>query len=150
MSITRLISKLKNGFINCHAHIDRFGTADGFSKKQQQSHLFEKWKIVNKIKKESTEEDYYYRILQGCLSQRDFGVTKLISFIDLDQIVGTKALDAALKVKKFIKPQGLELIIGNQTVGGFNEKNLKLFENNICKLDFLGGLPNQTKVGIDI
>lgn len=141
MSIRRLKSKLTNGFINCHAHIDRFGTAGCFSPEEKSSHLFEKWKIVNKIKRQSTEEDYYFRILQGCLSQRDFGVKKLISFIDLDETVGTRALNAALKVKKEMKPQGLDLIIGNQTVGGFTSVNHKLFEDNIHKLDFLGGLP---------
>ena len=141
MSITGLKLKLKNGFINCHAHIDRYGTAQYFSSKEKTSHLFEKWKIVNKIKQQSSEEDYYYRILQGCLSQRDFGVTKLISFIDLDEIVGTKALNAALKVKREVVHQGLDLIIGNQTVGGFTPANLKLFEDNVHKLDFLGGLP---------
>ena len=141
MSIRRLKSKLTNGFINCHAHIDRFGTAGYFSPEEKSSHLFEKWKIVNKIKRQSSEEDYYSRILQGCLSQRDFGVKKLISFIDLDETVGTRALNAALRVKKEMKPQGLDLIIGNQTVGGFTPENHKLFEDNIHKLDFLGGLP---------
>ena len=141
MSITRLKSKLQNGFVNCHAHIDRYGTAHYFSSKEKASHLFEKWKIVNKIKRQSSEEDYYYRILQGCLSQRDFGVRKLISFIDLDEIVGTRAIDAALRVKEEMRPLGLDLIIGNQTVGGFTPENLKLFEDNIHKLDFLGGLP---------
>ena len=141
MSITRLKSKLKQGFINCHAHIDRFGTAHYFTPDERTSHLFEKWKIVNKIKRQSSEEDYYFRILQGCLSQRDFGVKKLISFIDLDETVGTRALDAALRVKKEMKPQGLDLIIGNQTVGGFTPTNLKLFEDNIDKFDFIGGLP---------
>ena len=138
-------SKLQNGFVNCHAHIDRYGTAHYFSSDEKSSHLFDKWKIVNKIKRRSSEEDYYYRILQGCLSQRDFGVRKLISFIDLDEIVGTRAVDAALKVKEEMRPLGLDLIIGNQTVGGFTPENLKLFEDNIHKLDFLGGLPKSDK-----
>ena len=42
--------KLKNGFVNCHAHSDRYGTAHYFSSEEKSSHLFEKWKIVNKIK----------------------------------------------------------------------------------------------------
>ena len=145
MSITRIKQKLKHGFINCHAHIDRFGTADDFTSIEQKSHLFEKWKIVNKIKQSSSEEDYYYRILRGCQSQKDFGVTKLISFIDLDSIVGSRAVDAALKVKDYMKPRGLELIIGNQTVGGFTKENIKIFEDNVDKLDFLGGLPKSDK-----
>ena len=142
MPIRRLKSKLTRGFINCHAHIDRFGTDHYFSDDEKKAHLFEKWKIVEKIKRQSSEEDYYYRILQGCLSQMDFGVKKLVSFIDLDQTVGTRALNAALRVKHELQYQGFDLIIGNQTVGGFTPRNLKLFENNIDKLDFLGGLPS--------
>ena len=111
MSILRLQDKLKNGFINCHAHIDRAGTADFFSKKEQQQHLFDKWKLVRKIKEASSMEDYYYRILRACLAQRDFGVTKVISFIDLDEIVGTRALDAAVEVRKKVKNLGIELYI---------------------------------------
>lgn len=103
--------------------------------------MFEKWKIVNKIKQQSSEEDYYYRILQGCLSQMDFGVKKLITFIDLDETVGTRALNAAVDVKEEMSMHNFELIIGNQTVGGFTPGNLKLFENNLDKLDFFGGLP---------
>ena len=51
-------SKLQNGFVNCHAHIDRYGTARHFTSEEKSSHLFEKWKIVNKIKRQSSEEDY--------------------------------------------------------------------------------------------
>ena len=145
MSITRLKSKLKNGFVNCHAHIDRARTASHFEKQFQTAHLFEKWELVNKVKKESTEQDYYYRILDICNKQREQGVKKLVSFIDLDHTVGTRALDAAVKVKKEISYRGLELIIGNQTVGGFTPENLKLFEQNIDRLDFLGGLPRSDK-----
>lgn len=71
----------------------------------------------------------------------DFGVKKLITFIDLDEIVSTRALDAAVNVKKEMLMHDFDLIIGNQTVGGFTPKNLKLFEDNLDKLDFLGGLP---------
>ena len=145
MSILRLQDKLKNGFINCHAHIDRAGTADFFSKKEQQQHLFDKWKLVKKIKQTSSMEDYYHRILRACLAQRDFGVTKLISFIDLDETTGTRALDAAVEVRKKVKNLGLEWYIGNQTVGGFTNENYRLFKNNIHNLDFLGGLPKSDK-----
>ena len=145
MSIRRLKAKLQNGFINCHAHIDRAGTADFFSNDEQKQHLFEKWKLVKKIKEASSVEDYYYRILRACLDQRDMGVKKIISFIDLDETVGTRALDAAVEVRRKIGTMGIELYIGNQTVGGFTTENYKLFDKNIDKLDFLGGLPKSDK-----
>ena len=141
MSIARLLSKLKNGFINCHAHIDRAGTASFFEKKNHKAHLFEKWQLVRKVKKQSTTEDYYNRIIDACWSQRDKNISKIISFIDLDDIVGTKALAAAVKAKEHMRFYGVNLYIGNQTVGGFTSNNLKLLEDNVEYLDFLGGLP---------
>ncbi len=141
MSIRRLISKLNNGFINCHAHIDRAGTASFFNQKEHKAHLFEKWQLVKKVKEQSTTNDYYNRIMAACLSQKNKNVSKIITFIDLDDIVGTKALDAAVKAREDIKHYGVDLYIGNQTVGGFTPNNLKLLENNVECLDFLGGLP---------
>jgi cytosine/creatinine deaminase len=141
MSITRLLSKLENGFVNCHAHIDRAGTASFFHKEIYKTHLFEKWKLVKKVKEQSTTEDYYNRIVEACFSQREKDVSKIISFIDLDDIVGTKALDAAVRAREYMRPHGVDLYIGNQTVGGFTPRNLKLLEDNVEYLDFLGGLP---------
>ncbi len=145
MSITRLFSKLNKGFINCHAHIDRAGTASLFYKKDFERHLFDKWDMVRKLKQNSSVEDYYYRIFGACLDQKKKNVSKIISFIDLDHNVGTKALDAAVKVKEVLKSHDVELYIGNQTVGGFNPISLSLLETNIDKLDFLGGLPKSDK-----
>lgn len=141
MSISRLLSKLENGFINCHAHIDRAGTASFFAQEKHKAHLFEKWQLVREVKEQSTTKDYYNRIVDACWSQRDKNISKIISFIDLDDIVGTKALTAAVKAREDMKLHGVDLYIGNQTVGGFTPNNLKLLENNIEHLDFLGGLP---------
>ena len=141
MSIHSLKHKLKKGFINCHAHIDRAGTASFFAKEEHKAHLFEKWQLVNKIKKESTAREYYNRIIEACFSQSSMNISKIISFIDLDDIVGTKALEGAIKAREHIRSHGIELYIGNQTIGGFTPNNLKLLEDNIDRLDFLGGLP---------
>jgi len=141
MSIASLLSKLKNGFVNCHAHIDRAGTVSFFNKEKRKAHLFEKWKLVNKVKEESTSHDYYNRIMSACLSQKNKNISKIISFIDIDEVVGSKALDAAVRVREDVKTYGVDLYIGNQTVGGFTAGNLKLLEENVEHLDFLGGLP---------
>ena len=145
MSIIRLLSKLKNGFVNCHAHIDRAGTVSFFNEEKHKVHLFEKWQLVRKVKEQSTTEDYYNRIIEACWSQRDKNISKIISFIDLDDIVRTKALDAAVMARKDMRSYGVDLYIGNQTVGGFTPINLKLLEDNVKHLDFLGGLPKSDK-----
>jgi len=145
MSIERLRTKLTNGFINCHAHIDRAGTIKYTDQAYITKNLEQKWDLVNTVKSKLTEEQYYDGIYLACLSQKRHNVRKLISFIDLDSTVGTKALNAAVMAKEELSKIGFELYIGNQTVGGFTQQNLKLFEDNVEHLDFLGGLPKSDK-----
>lgn len=141
MSIERLTTKLTNGFFNCHAHIDRAGTIQYTNKEFVKKHLLQKWQLVNEVKSLLTEQQYFDGIYSACIKQKKYGVNKLISFIDLDSTVNTKALNAAVRAKKELAKIGFDLYIGNQTVGGFTNDNLKLLEDNIDQLDFLGGLP---------
>ena len=141
MSIQSLKSKLTNGFINCHAHIDRAGTIEFTDKSLTKKHLQEKWILVNQVKRELSQYNYYSNILTSCLKQKEFNTNKIISFVDLDSTVYSKALLGAMRAKEELLDHGVELYIGNQTVGGFTRENLKLFENNVDNLDFLGGLP---------
>ena len=39
------------GFVNAHAHFDRAYTVNQVSMSQTKNHLFEKWELVDKIKK---------------------------------------------------------------------------------------------------
>ena len=63
-----MLQNLKNkiikagGFVNCHAHLDRANTAKYFSKEEQYEFLEEKWKLVDKIKKNSDYWTYKTRI----------------------------------------------------------------------------------------
>jgi len=141
MSLRELKTKLQNGFINCHAHIDRAGTASLVDPSLTKKHLKEKWKLVNETKASLTSEDYYLNILSACLTQKKFNTKTIISFIDLDSIAGDRAIQGALSARQELKRAGVSLYIGNQTVGGFTKENMKLFEDNIEHLDFLGGLP---------
>lgn len=141
MSLSEFKNKLTNGFINCHAHIDRAGTIKFTDSGLTKRHLQEKWKLVNEVKKQITWEEYYTNILNACIIQKSFNTKTIISFIDLDEVVSDKALRGALKAKQDLTQHGVQLYIGNQTVGGFTHTNLKLFEDNVENLDFLGGLP---------
>ena len=141
MSLLDFKSKLVNGFVNCHAHIDRAGTIKFTNKELIKKQLQEKWELVNQVKQNLTQHDYCDNILSACLRQKEFNTNTIISFIDLDSTVGTKALFGAVQAKNVLKEHGVSLYIGNQTVGGFTPDNLKLFEDNVEHLDFLGGLP---------
>ena len=76
--LSELKSKIKSmgGMVNSHSHLDRAFTV--FEKKDYdgavESHLFEKWKLVNKVKENSSQKDYEDRITSACLSQMRMGV----------------------------------------------------------------------------
>jgi len=141
MSLLDFKNRLSNGFINCHAHIDRAGTIKYTDKSLTKEPLELKWNLVNDVKKNISWEEYYQNIYDACVQQKKFNTTKIISFIDLDSTVKDKALRGAIKAREELAKEGIELYIGNQTVGGFTPANLKLFEDNLEHLDFLGGLP---------
>ena len=141
MSLLDFKSKLSNGFINCHAHIDRAGTIRFTNREHTRKHLLEKWQLVNEVKQTLSQQIYYKNIFSACMKQKQFNTNTIISFIDLDSTIHSKALLGATRAKEELKENGVSLYIGNQTVGGFTPENLKLFEDNIEHLDFLGGLP---------
>ena len=74
--LSELITEIKKvGFVNAHAHLDRAYTVSrqDFADSLVESHLFEKWKLIDKIKRESSEEDYFNRIeaLQYAIANDD-------------------------------------------------------------------------------
>jgi cytosine deaminase len=134
----------KGGFSNSHAHLDRAFTVDASDIfNLGNKHLFEKWKLVDHFKSNATVEDYYKNISLALETQREFGVTKIVTFIDLDTVVGEKAITAALECKKDSKEKyGIDLYLACQTLKGVLKKEERvLFEKNIEKFDIIGSLP---------
>ena len=140
IDIVKKMIEEKGGFINCHAHLDRAFT---FSKKDyyaSKKHLFDKWKFVDDVKRNSSEEDYYNRIKKALLDQKSKGVQAVLSFIDIDEVSGYRALNAAKRVQ--LENLGIELKIACQTLKGVTKsKNRKMIEDVIDDLDIIGGLP---------
>lgn len=139
--------KFKNtGFVNAHSHLDRAFTItkNDFLNSNIENHLFEKWKIVDNIKRNSTELDYYKRICLALDSQAEFNVKTICSFIDVDPIVEYKALDAALEAKEYADlKHNIKLVLACQTLKPLKiKKNRKLIENTLEDLDIIGGLPS--------
>ena len=81
--------------------------------------------------------------------QAQMGVKTCLSFIDIDPIVGMKAISAAQKVKAFAKEElEIDLILASQTLKGVNEpKSRRLLENALADkmLDVIGSLPRADK-----
>ena len=137
----------KGGFVNAHAHLDRANTATYFSKEEQYKFLKEKWKLVDKIKTQSTRLDYLMRINKALSDQMRFDVSSVCSFIDLDTVAGHRAIDAArhLADQKRVNSR-IDFIIAMQTLKGVLTPEEKSFiEQHIEKADIIGSLPGADK-----
>lgn len=130
------------GFVNCHAHIDRaFTVTSDNLDKECEKFLTEKWLIVDKIKSEQTEEQYYRRMRHAIISQIKMNVSDICTFIDVDSVVGYKALKAAKRVKKDFENK-INIKLACQTLKGVvDKKERRLLEYVIEDFDIIGSLP---------
>jgi len=136
---------IKNGgFSNSHAHLDRAFTVK-FSDvlKEGNKHLFEKWKLVDDFKRNADVVDYVSNIESALSLQNEFGVKRITSFVDIDSVVKTKAIDAALICKENSKKKyDIDLKLACQTLKGVLKKEERsILESNIEKFDIIGSLP---------
>ena len=137
----------KGGFVNAHAHLDRANTATFFSKEEQYRFLKEKWKLVDKVKTNSTKFDYVNRINKVLYDQIKLKVGGVCSFIDIDTTVGTKAIDAAFELSNEDRIKNrIDFVIATQTLKGVLDlEQRRLLAQNIEKADIIGSLPGADK-----
>ena len=132
------------GFVNAHAHLDRANTAQYFSKEEQYKFLKEKWKLVDRIKKNSSYDDYKTRIELALDGQKSFGVSKVCSFIDIDNVASSKAIIAARQVRT--SREDIDLKVACQTLKGILDTTQDvLIRNHLYFIDIIGSLPGGDK-----
>jgi cytosine deaminase len=135
------------GFVNCHAHFDRAYTVSRQNMEDVvYSQLQEKWELVDEYKAYATQKDYEENITTALLGQEVMGIRKCFSFIDLDPVVGWKAIRAAKTVQA--KMNNLQFKYAFQTLKGVLETDCmkmmeKAVDNNM--VDALGSLPAADK-----
>ena len=144
---TEMLEEIKQngGFVNCHAHFDKayFITREGLEKSMVS--MEEKWRMSDGIKKESTVEDIKIRIRRALDFLVAQGCKSTCTFVDAYDVVGHKAIDAALALKKEYKDK-INLLIATQPLGGLvDEKALALYEEITAKADIVGGLPSKNR-----
>ena len=143
----KLISKIKErgGFINAHAHFDRaFTVTEENMEKVVNYHLFDKWKFVDKFKKNADVSTYKRNMMAAVNQQIYFGSVGALSFVDVDTVCNYNALEAAQIVKKEAKTKGFPLKICSQALKGvLAPKENKLLRKalEMDYLDAIGGLP---------
>ena len=133
------------GIVNAHAHFDR---AYSLTKEDMENVVYrqleEKWRVVDKYKRNATIDDFYRNITSALANQRRFGVTSCLSFIDIDPVVNDKAITAATMAKEFAKMHNIEFKIACQTLKGILNPNCRmLIEKHLEKgdIDIIGSLP---------
>lgn len=132
------------GIVNAHSHLDRAYTIDPLKMQLTKNHLFEKWKLVDEIKKSRSKEEYEKGITLALEMQKYYGVKTVCSFIDIDPIVGYKALDGALAAKQ--SAGAPNLLLACQTLKGILDRDARdLIEDRIEDLDIIGSLPGADK-----
>ena len=147
-----LIEKIKQrgGFVNAHAHFDRAYTVTREDlEKVVYNHLYDKWFIVDKFKEEATIKRYSENITTALIKQKEMLTTSCLSFIDVDSVVGLKALRAAGMAKEFAKKTaGINFKVAVQTLKGVITPHERIWVDmalNTGIIDIVGSLPGADK-----
>jgi cytosine/creatinine deaminase len=139
----------EGGFVNAHAHFDRAYSVspNDFRMALVESHLHEKWKLVDEYKKQASEDVYLANIKTALQVQSAQGVKNCLSFIDCDPVAGDRALKAAKEAKKYAHRElNMKFLIACQTLKGVVKKEAReIFEQSLESVDIIGGLPGADK-----
>lgn len=137
------------GFVNAHAHFDRAYSVNpnDFLEENVQSHLHEKWRLVDVFKRAASEEVYFRHIWAALEAQRHFGIKTCLSFIDVDPVAQERALKAAVRARSLAGDKlHMRFLIACQTLKGVIDPLARdYFERSLEHVDIIGGLPGSDK-----
>src|SRR3989344_8448530 len=135
----------KGGFVSGNAHFDKayYITREGLDKSMVS--MEEKWRMSDGIKRDSTVEDIKQRIRRALDCLINQGCKLTCTFVDAYDVVGHKAIDAALLVKEEYKDKITLLIITQPLDGLVDDKARTLYEEITAKADIAGGLPSKDR-----
>ena len=96
--------------------------------------------ILDKIKQSSSKFDYLVRINKALHDQAMLGTRYICSFIDIDSIVGSRAILPALELAADTK--NISLSVASQTLKGvLSFKERSLIEKHLEDVHIIGSLP---------
>lgn len=105
--------------------------------------LTEKWQLVDDLKRRASIEDYQVWIHLAVQRMMAQGVSMCATFVDVDPVVGEKALTAARIVRGELAEE-FTLLLACQTLKGILDKNARHWiERALPYLDIIGGLPSK-------
>lgn len=129
------------GYVNAHAHPGRAYTSTPENLALSNRTLKEKWSLVDKLKRESTVNDYVDRMDMFVLNMLAQGALTLGCFIDIDEVVKAKEMEAITKIRARYKGD-VEIVTMNQTLKGVLDPGARAWFNEGAEfVDIIGGLP---------
>ena len=132
---------LNGGFVNTHSHIDRAFTITPDTLYLANATLKEKWFLVDSIKRSSTVNQIYDRMSYTIEKMQNQNVQAVGTFIDVDEVVGDKCIQAAQMLKDHIGSD-IKIKFINQTLKGvIDPQARKWFDLGAEFVDIIGGLP---------
>jgi len=133
----------RGGWVNSHSHIDRAYILNEDNFKLVDGDLKQKWQYPDKFKKQATVDDIYAnmeKVIENMLAQN---VQAIGTFIDVDPVIGDKAIQAADRLKSNYSDK-IEIKFINQVVKGvIDPEARKWFEIGAEFADIIGGLPEK-------
>jgi cytosine deaminase len=133
--------KSYGGWVNTHAHLDRAYTLTPENFQYTYSYLKEKWHLVDEIKKASTVDQIYARMVKATELLISQGAQAMGTFIDVDEKIEDKALKAAIKLRENYG-KDIEIRFANQVLKGVIDPKARYwFDMSVEFVDIIGGLP---------
>ena len=136
--------KANGGWVNTHAHADRSYTLSPEIMEMRRTFtLQQKWDALDRLKRESTEEDFYRRLSTMFESMIEQGATAVCTWVDIDPQSQDRAITAGLKAREHYKDQ-LTIKFANQTLKGvIDPEARKWFDIGADLVDIIGALPKR-------
>lgn len=136
--------KKAGGWVNTHAHADRAFTLSPEILEMRRTHsLQQKWDALDRLKSESTEEDFYRRFSMFFELMIEQGCTACATFVDIDPQTEDRAIRAGLRAREHYSDQ-ITVKFANQTLKGvIDPEARKWFDIGAEMVDIIGGLPKR-------
>lgn len=134
--------KAAGGWVNAHAHADKAYTiSPEMLHITQTCTLQQKWDAIDQFKRNSTEADFYNRFCRFFESMIEQGCTACCSYVDIDPVVGDKAINGALRAREKFE-NDLIIKFTNQAIKGVITPEARHWFDLAAELvDLIGGIP---------
>ena len=132
------------GWVNTHAHADRaFTLSPEVLEMRRRFTLQQKWDALDRLRQESTEEDFYRRFCTFFELMISQGCKACATFVDIDPLTQDRAIKAGFRARDHYADQ-ITVKMVNQTLKGvIDPEARKWFDIGAKLVDIIGGLPKR-------